>query len=153
MFSLAYSIFILGVTAISEHPLIIPLLEGIFHVRPSQPRYELIWDTDLVLGSYLKNLSSSKYSLKFLSLKIFTLLTLLSGLLKHSRHTKRDNPIPFHASLMMLTCAQLPLLPLLISISLHEQHWQTMSYMMHFPSVIENHVQQKIPSLGGYVPF
>ena len=74
--------------------------------------------------SYLKNLSSSTYSLKFLSLKIVTLLTLLSGqrvstvhqfhishmqttpsliifnipgLLKHSRHTKRDNPIPFYA--------------------------------------------------------
>ena len=47
-----------GVTAISEHPLVIPLLKGIFHVCPSQPRYELIWDTDLDL-SYLKNLSSS----------------------------------------------------------------------------------------------
>ena len=112
-----------GVTAISEHPLVILLLKGIFHVRPPRPHYELIWDTDLVL-SYLKNLSSSKYSLKFLSLKVVTLLTLLSGqrvstvhqfcisqmqttpsliifnipgLLKHSRHTKRDNPIPFHA--------------------------------------------------------
>ena len=67
-----------GVTAISEHPLVIRLLKGIFHVRPPQPRYELIWDTDLVL-SYLKNLSSSTYSLKFLSLKLVTLLTLLSG--------------------------------------------------------------------------
>ena len=112
-----------GVTAISEHRLIIRLLKGIFHIRPPQLRYELIWDTDLVL-SHLKNPSSSTYSLKFLSLKIVTLLTLLSGqrvstvhqfcisdmqttpsliifnipgLLKHSRHTKRDNPIPFHA--------------------------------------------------------
>ena len=50
-------------------------------------------------------------------------------------------------SLMMLTYAQLPLF---ISISLHKQHWQTMSYMMNFSFVIENHVdpQQKIPSLG-----
>ena len=75
--------------------------------------------------SYLKNLSFSDSSLKFISLKNVTLLTLLSGqrvstvhqflisqmqtttpslnifnipgLLKHSRHTKRDNLIPFHA--------------------------------------------------------
>ena len=120
---LAGILHIPGVNAISEHPFVICRLKGIFHVRPPQPHYELIWDTDLVL-SYLKNLSSSKYSLKILSLKIVTLLTLLSGqrvstvhqfrishmqttpsliifnipgLLKHSRHTKRDNPIPFHA--------------------------------------------------------
>ena len=111
-----------GVTAISEHPLIIHLLKGIFHVRPQQ-RYVLIWDTDLVL-SYLKNLGSSESSLKFLSLKTLTLLTLIAGqcvstvhqfrisqmqttpsliifnipgLLKHSRHMKRGSPIPFHA--------------------------------------------------------
>ena len=69
---------VLGVTAISEHPLVIRLLKGIFHVRHPLTCYELIWDTDLVL-SYLKNLSSSTYSLKFLSLKLVTLLTLLSG--------------------------------------------------------------------------
>ena len=43
------------VTAISEHSLIIRLLKGIFHVRPPRPRYELIWDTGLVL-TYLKGL-------------------------------------------------------------------------------------------------
>ena len=58
-----------GVTAISEHPLIIRLLKGIFHVHPPQLRYELIWDTDLVL-SYLKNLSSSKYSLPYFHQKL-----------------------------------------------------------------------------------
>ena len=41
-------LYVPGVTAISEHPLIIRLLKGIFHVRPLQPRYELIWDTELV---------------------------------------------------------------------------------------------------------
>ena len=114
---------ILVVTAISEHLLIICLLKGIFHVRPPQLRYELILDTGVVL-SYLKNLSFSDSSLKFLSLKNVTLLTLLSGqhvstahqflisqiqtspslnifnipgLLKHSTRTKRDNLIPFYA--------------------------------------------------------
>ena len=42
---------------------------------------------------------------------------IIPGIIKHSRHTKRDNPILFHA--FMLTYPQLPLL---ISISLHEQH-------------------------------
>ena len=134
-----------GVTAISEHPLIIRLLKGIFLVRPSRPRYELIWDTDLVL-TYLKGLESSKITLKFLSMKLVTLLTILSGqrvstvhrfrisqtqntpaliifnipgLLKHSRHTKRDKPIPFHAFLI-LNCAQLPLLT---NTSVHGQPW------------------------------
>ena len=37
-----------GVAAISEHPLVIRLLKGIFHVPPPQQRYELIWDTDLI---------------------------------------------------------------------------------------------------------
>ena len=67
-----------GVAAISEHPLIIRLLKGIFHVRPRRPRYELIWDTDLVL-TYLKGLEFSKITLKFLSMKLVTLLTILSG--------------------------------------------------------------------------
>ena len=113
---LASILHIPGVTAISEHPLIISLLKGIFHVRPPRPRYELNWDTDLVL-TYLKGLESSKITLKFLSIKLVTLLTTLSGqhvstvhrfrisqmqntpapiifnipgLFKHSRHTKRD---------------------------------------------------------------
>ena len=40
-----------GVTAISEHLIVVRLLKGIFHVRPPQPSYELIWDTDLVISS------------------------------------------------------------------------------------------------------
>ena len=39
-----------GVTSISTHPLIIRLLKGVFHVRPPKPRYEFIWDADLVLN-------------------------------------------------------------------------------------------------------
>ena len=50
-----------GVTSISSHPLIIGLLKGTFHVRPPKPRYEFIWDTDLVLKS-LKTLHSEDSS-------------------------------------------------------------------------------------------
>ena len=67
-----------GVISISSHPLIIRLMKGIFHVRPPKPRYEFIWDTELVLN-FLKNLNPSEISLKLLTLKTVTLLTLLSG--------------------------------------------------------------------------
>ena len=67
-----------GVTSISFHSLIIRLLKGIFHVRPPKPRYEFIWDAELVL-KFLKTLHPSVITLKLLTLKTVTLLTLLSG--------------------------------------------------------------------------
>ena len=66
-----------GVISISSHPLIIRLMKGIFHVRPPKPRYEFIWDTELVLN-FLKNLNPTELTLKMLTLKTVTLLTLLS---------------------------------------------------------------------------
>ena len=120
---LAGVLHIPGVTSISSHPLIIRLLKGIFYVRPPKPRYEFIWDTDLVL-KFLKTLHPAVIPLKLLTLKTVTLLTLLSGqrvttlhqfrlsqlqrnptlvifniqgLLKHSRAAKRDLPITYHA--------------------------------------------------------
>ena len=120
---LAGVLHIPGVTAICSHPLIIRLLKGIFHVRPPKPRYEFIWDTDLVL-KFLKTLHPTVIPLKLLTLKTVTVLTLLSGqrvstlhqfrlsqmqrnptlvifniqgLLKHSRAAKRDLPITYHA--------------------------------------------------------
>ena len=94
-----------------------------FHVRHPKPRYEFIWDTDLVLN-FLKSLQTSDITLKLLTLKTVTLLTLLSGqrvstvhqfrlsqmqrtptiiifniqgLLKQTRQHKRDLPITYHA--------------------------------------------------------
>ena len=49
-----------GVTSISSHPLIIRLLKGMFHVRPPTPRYEFIWDTDLVL-TYLQIITEFRH--------------------------------------------------------------------------------------------
>ena len=67
-----------GVISISSHPLIIRLMKGIFDVRPPKPRYEFIWDTELVLN-FLKNLNPTELTLKMLTLMTVTLLTLLSG--------------------------------------------------------------------------
>ena len=103
-----------------------------FAPPPPKPRYEFIWDTELVLN-FLKNLNPPAVTLKLLTLKTVTLLTLLSGqrvstihqfqlsqmqrtpnivifniqgLMKHSRSTKRDLPITYHVSLMMLLYVQ-----------------------------------------------
>ena len=120
---LQYTTIAAAKSALSSHPLIIRLMKGLFHVRPPKPRYEFIWDTELVLN-FLKNLNPTELTLKMLTLKTVTLLTLLSrqrvstihqfhlsqmqrtptivifniqGLLKHSRPTKRDLPITYHA--------------------------------------------------------
>ena len=69
---LAGIIHIPGVTSISSHPLIIQLLKGIFHVRPPNPRYEFIWDTDLVL-KFLQTLHPAVIPLNLLTLKTVTL--------------------------------------------------------------------------------
>ena len=97
-------------------------MKGVFHVCPPKPSYEFIWDTELVL-KFLKTLHPSVITLKLLTLKTVTLLTLsgqwvstlhqfqlsqlqrnptlvifdIQGLLKHSRLTKRDLPITYHA--------------------------------------------------------
>ena len=91
-----------GVTAISEHTLIIHLLKGIFHVRPPQLHYELIWDTDLVL-SYLKNLCSSPYCLKFLSETCYPV-----------KHCYLGSVLALSNSFAFPTCKLLPLLLSLI---------------------------------------
>ena len=64
---------------VGQHPLVVRLLKGVFQLRPALPRNEVTWDPDIVL-SYLKHLSPVKtISLKMLSLKLVTLLALLSG--------------------------------------------------------------------------
>ena len=75
---LAGVLHIPGVTSISSDPFIIRLLKGIFHVRPPKPRYEFIWDTNLVL-KFLKTLHPAVVPLKLLTLQTVTLLTSLSG--------------------------------------------------------------------------
>ena len=53
-------------------------MKGIFHFSPSLPKYNCIWDVKLVLN-FLKNLNVSDLSLKFLTVKLVTLLALVTG--------------------------------------------------------------------------
>ena len=162
-----------GVTSISSHPLIIRLLKGIFHVRPPKPRYEFIWDTELVL-QFLKNLHPSVIGLKLLTLKTVTLLTLLSGqrvstlhqfrlsqmqrtptivvfniqgLLKQSRPTKRDLPITYHA--FPHDVALCPVATLRFYLSAREKLVYMLPFTMSSSCVIETLMdpQPEIPSL------
>ena len=35
--------------ALCEHPIIVRLLKGMFHVRPPEPRYRFTWDVNVLL--------------------------------------------------------------------------------------------------------
>lgn len=51
---------------------------GVYHLRPSKPRYENTWDPTLVLD-YLRSLENNKLSLENLSYKLAMLLALSTG--------------------------------------------------------------------------
>lgn len=64
---------------IGQHPKICQLLSGVFNKRPPQPRYTVIWDVSKVVN-YMSTLGSNEnLSPKLLTLKLTTLLALLSS--------------------------------------------------------------------------
>ena len=61
------------------HPLVVRFLRGVFQCRPALPKYVETWDVDKVLRC-LKTLSPVKHlTLKNLTLKLVTLIAILSG--------------------------------------------------------------------------
>ena len=65
--------------SVGSHPLISRIMKGIFQLKPSLPKYTTIWDVGQLLG-YLESLPlSAELSLKDLSLKTATLLSILTG--------------------------------------------------------------------------
>ena len=101
-----------------EHPVFCRFLKGAFELRRSLPKYTEIWDVATVL-EYLKTLSRAKeLSFKMLTKKVIMLLCLLtgqrcqtvyqklpdkfrvavSGLLKHSKPGKHQEPFTFMCS-------------------------------------------------------
>ena len=64
---------------VGSHPLVKRFMKGVFQLRPALPRYDVTWDTSIVL-SYLRTLSPvKKLSLKLLTFKLVMLLALLTG--------------------------------------------------------------------------
>ena len=65
--------------SLGSHPLVIRFMKGVFEQRPSLPRYTATWDVNIVL-SYFKALPLAEHlSLKELTLKLASLLVILSG--------------------------------------------------------------------------
>ena len=65
---------------IGEHPRISSLVTGVFNQRPPQPRFNIVWDVQVVLD-YLKKISvkSKELSDKYLTLKTTMLIALTSA--------------------------------------------------------------------------
>ena len=66
-------------SSLGQHPLVSRLLRGIFQSKPPSPRYSETWDVSVVLH-YLQGLSPvGTLKLKELTLKLVTLILLVSG--------------------------------------------------------------------------
>ena len=64
---------------LGQHQLVKRFMKGVFNLRPSLPKYEVTWDTNIVLA-FIKKLSPvRKLDLKMLTLKLVTLIALLTG--------------------------------------------------------------------------
>ena len=59
-------------------PSVKSFLKGVYEARPSNPRYAVTWEVNKVLN-YLKSTSTTECSLKDLTLKLVTLMSLLSA--------------------------------------------------------------------------
>ena len=66
-------------TKVGQHALIISLMKGFFHKRPSKPKYEVTWDVHTVLDLLKSWGTNSGLSLKKLSLKVTMLMALCSA--------------------------------------------------------------------------
>ena len=83
-------------------------IKGIFELRPNLPKYQSIWNVDIVLN-YLEKLSPvNNICLKNLTFKLITLIALLSGqrcqtlsLLKLSEMALSDNKCIFHVQSLL----------------------------------------------------
>ena len=86
---------------IGKHPTICRFMRGVFKLKPALPRYNVIWDANMVLN-YLKTISPiAGVSLKLLTHKLVMLMLLLSGQRGqtiHLTHIKNIdiNPNRFH---------------------------------------------------------
>ena len=63
---------------VGEHPQVSSLITGVFNNRPPQPKYNFIWDVQLVLDYLKKELpNNSDLSDKLLTFKVTMLLALM----------------------------------------------------------------------------
>jgi len=77
--ALSAIIILPGQHKFGDHPYVKLFMRGVFNLKPSIPRYNEIWDTDVVLEMLKKWAPARKISLKKLTLKVVTLLLLVTG--------------------------------------------------------------------------
>ena len=68
-----------GTATVGNHSLISRFMKGIFSLRPPVPRYEVIWDVNIVLDFLRKLAPIYKLSLKQLTLKLTMLIALVTA--------------------------------------------------------------------------
>ena len=105
--ALANVFMIPGIPSLSAHPLLQRFMRGVYHLRPPNPRYSVIWDTTVVI-EYLASLPTDNISPKLLSYKTVMLLALLSGqrvsTLYHFRIDEiqiRENEVLFNVTALL----------------------------------------------------
>lgn len=62
-----------------EHPLVWRFIKGVFQLKPELPKYTHIWDVERVLSNLQTLAPVTSLDLKQLSLKLATLLAILTG--------------------------------------------------------------------------
>ena len=65
--------------SVGEHPRVSSLMSGVFNERPPIPKYNFIWDVDVVLAYIRTFLVNDSISDKLISYKLVTLLALTAA--------------------------------------------------------------------------
>ena len=90
---------------IGQHPLVKSLMSGCYNINPPKPRYESIWDPELVVRFVSGLGENSQLSIKNLSLKTVTLIALASLLRVSEMAIKNQLRL---ASQLVQWCFQIP---------------------------------------------
>ena len=93
--ALANVLTIKGFAKLSDHPLPVGYLKGIFNRHPSLLRYMHIWDINLVLPYYDRIGHNEELEFKYLVKKIVMLFMILGGRREHAVSTIYVNNIVF----------------------------------------------------------
>ena len=72
--------------SVGDHPIISRFVKGVFNLRPPTPRYKEIWDVNIVLNQLRKWAPANTLNLKYLTLKLCTLMALISAQRVQSIH-------------------------------------------------------------------
>lgn len=90
-------------STVGTHPLISRFMKGVFNKRPPAPRYNVIWDVNVVLDFLRKLSPANTLTLKQLTLKLVMLIALITAQrsqtiykLKISNLQLQENKASFH---------------------------------------------------------